>query len=223
MLVVGTLATTAVPASAVTLFLDAARGRVVDEDTGEPIPDARVIQWWHGAGAMGEPAPSLHARLAVSDERGRFAFERALAPSPWMWVSRTYGPTYGFYHPSYGLETGTPRRVETPGAHEPALVLQGSLRRSHLRLAEVRAYCHGRREGDAAAPRLREIACPLEAHEVWPTGVPRAEGERDARGRRTGTWTFHYADGSVAARGAYRAGGAVGEWTFYDRSGERVD
>lgn len=202
--------------------LEAVRGRVVDENTAEPIRGATVIQWYRGAGTGGGPQPSYHARFATTDREGRFAFERAVAPSPRMWLLETYGPGYGFYHPSYGLETATPQRVDRSGGGPAELRLGGSLRRAHLRLDALSAWCAGRHAEDAASEHLREIACPLEAHEAWPSGVPRAEGSRDARGRRTGTWTFTYADGSVAARGRYEAGGAVGEWSYYDREGRRV-
>jgi hypothetical protein len=204
--------------------LDAASGRVIDEDTREPIPGATVIEWYRGAGRFGGPQPSYHARFATTDDAGRFAFPREAVWSLRMWALRTYGPTYGFHHPSYGLETGTPRRVSADDDASPGeLRLEGSLRRSHLRLDALRAWCAGRRDEDAAAAHLREIACPLERHAHWPSGVPRAEGPRDARGRRTGEWTFRYADGTIAARGVYREGGAVGDWEFYDRAGSRVD
>lgn len=217
-------------------MLEQASGRVVDEDTGEPIPDATVIEWYRGAGRFGGPQPSYHARFATTDRDGRFVFERQIASSPRMWLLETYGPLYGFYHPSYGLETETPRRVsvgeadardarsspEAPASSGGSLLLEGSLRRSHLRLDALRPWCAGRHADDAASPRLREIACPLERHAHWPSGVPRAEGPYDARGRRTGEWTFRYGSGRVAARGSYAAGGAVGDWDFYDRSGTRV-
>lgn len=225
------LASPACAPAAGPFVLEAASGRVVDEDTGEPIPEATVIEWYQGAGRFGGPQPSYHARFARTDDEGRFSFEREIAPSLRMWALETYGPRYGFYHPSYGLESETPRRVssgsgtrdeEAGRAHAEALRLEGSLRRAHLRLDALQPYCAGRREDDAAAEHLREIACPLEAHATWPSGVPRAEGPRDARGRRTGEWTFRYASGRVAARGSFRAGGAVGDWEFYDRSGARV-
>lgn len=218
--IVGVVSLVLLPACAPALgpfVLEAASGRVVDEDTGEPIPEATVIEWILGAGSFGGPQPAYHARFATTDGEGRFAFEREFVWSPRLWFLRTYGPRHGFYHPSYGLETETPRPAQGGG-----LVLEGSLRRSHLRLDALRPYCAGRREDDAAAERLREIACPLEAHDTWPGGVPRAEGRHDDQGRRTGPWTFRHADGSVAARGAYREGGAVGDWEFYDRAGARA-
>jgi len=204
-------------AAAGPFVLEAASGRVVDEDTGEPIEGAHVIEGWQGGGRFGEPQDAIHARFATTGPDGRFAFAREWAGLR-LWLSGGYGPVYGFYHPSYGLVRESPRRASGDGG----LLLQGSLRRSHLRRDAVRAYCHGRHEDDAAAERIREIACPVEAHDTWPTGVPRWRGERDARGRRTGTWTFLRADGSVMARGAYRAGGAVGDWEFYDPHGNPV-
>jgi hypothetical protein len=195
--------------------LEEASGRVVDRDTGEPIAGATVIERWRGAGRMGGPQPDVHARVAKSDAEGRFVFVRSGARNPRLWFTKTYGPTYDFYHPSYGLEPGGEAR---PGEE---LVLRGSLRDSAARLAELPPYCLGRREG-ALARRLVEAACPLEAHATWPDGTPRARGETDPQGRRTGIWTFHREDGSLAARGGGRVGAPVGAWEFFDRSGRRV-
>jgi hypothetical protein len=206
------------PAAAGPFRLDDVGGSVVDEDTGEPIAGALVVEWWKGRGRLGAPAPAVHARFATSDAAGRFVLAGGLTP-PRLWLAHVHGPVHGFVHPSYGLETASPR--ELPGESD-ALLLQGSLRRSHLRLAALREYCTGRHDEEAGAERIVAAACPLEAHAAWPTGVPRAEGPRDERGRRTGTWTFRRADGSVAARGAYRAGGALGDWSFFDPEGNPV-
>jgi len=199
--------------------LPAAQGRVVDEDTGEPLAGALVVEWWQGGGRFGEPQHGVHARFAETGPDGRFALPRRLA-GPRLWLSSVDGPVYGFLHPSYGLVRESPRAL--PGDAD-GLLLAGSLRRSHLRLDELRPYCFGRREEDAAARRIVETACPIDAHVTWPTGVPRREGPRVAQGRRTGTWTFRRADASVIARGAYRAGGAVGDWSFFDPQGNRMD
>lgn len=195
-------------------MFEAARGRVVDRDTGEPIADATVIEWWRGAGRMGGPQPEVHARVRKSDAEGRFAFESARAPGPRLWFTKTYGPSYSFYHPSYGLEHGGEARAGED------LVLRGSLRDSAARLADLAPYCRGEPEG-AGARRLAEAACPQGAHATWPDGAPRVRGETDPQGRRTGIWTFHYEDGSLAARGEYRGGAPVGAWEFFDRAGRR--
>ena len=195
--------------------LEGAGGRVADRDAGEPIADAEVIEWYRGAGRMGGPQPEVHARFAKSDAQGRFAFARARAPGPRLWFTKTYGPTYSFYHPSYGLEHGGEARAGEE------LVLRGSLRDSAARLADLAPYCRGEHEG-AGARHLAQVACPLGARATWRDGTPRAWGEADPQGRRTGTWTFHYEGGSLAARGEYRSGAPVGVWEFFDRSGRRV-
>jgi hypothetical protein len=195
--------------------LDGARGRVVDRDTGEPIAGATVIEWWRGAGRMGGPQPEVYARSATSDAEGRFGFERERAPGPRLWLTKTYGPSYSFYHPSYGLEHGgEPRAGEE-------LVLRGSLQDSAARLADLAPYCRGEHEGPGAR-RLAEVACPPAAHAAWPDGTPRTQGETDPQGRRTGTWTFHYEGGSLAARGGYVGGAPTADWEFFDRSGRPV-
>jgi len=195
--------------------LEGAGGRVVDRDTGEPIAGATVIERWLGAGRMGGPQPEVHARSTQSDAQGGFAFAAGPAPGPRLWFTKTYGPSYSFYHPSYGLEHGG----EAPAGEE--LVLRGSLRDSAARLADLAPYCRGEHEGRGAR-RLAEVACPLDAHATWPNGSPRTQGETDPQGRRTGIWTFHHQDGSLAARGEYRAGAPVGAWEFFDRRGRRT-
>lgn len=89
-----------------TCRLPALRGRVVDADTGAPIAAATVIEWWHGAGVGGGPQPTYHARLAVSDAAGRFAFPEESAPGARLWLLRVYEPSYGFVHPDYGFVRG---------------------------------------------------------------------------------------------------------------------
>jgi hypothetical protein len=135
------------------LVLGAAEGRVVDRESGAPIEGATVIEWWRGAGRGGGPQPTYHARFATSDAGGRFAFPRALAPSPRMWLLRSYGPSYGFFHGDYGLVRGG-----EPAEGEP-LVLRGSRAEAELRRADLAPVC---------APRPRErwerelarVACP---------------------------------------------------------------
>lgn len=131
--------------------LAAAEGRVVDRDSGNGIPEAWVVQWYKGGGVPGASQPEYHARFARTDAAGQFRFEREVAPSPRMWLLRTYGPSYSFFHPSYGLLHGG---VQTRGAIE----LSGSLRDAELRRADLAPYCQGRIEG-AGARRLAELAC----------------------------------------------------------------
>jgi hypothetical protein len=135
------------------LVMRAAEGRVLDRESGEPIGGATVIEWWRGAGRGGGPQPTYHARFATSGADGRFGFPRAMAPSPRMWLLRTYGPSYGFFHPDYGLVRAGEAQ---PGV---ALELRGSREEAELRRADLGPVC---------APRPRErwerelapIACP---------------------------------------------------------------
>jgi hypothetical protein len=135
------------------LVLRAAEGRVLDRESGAPVEGATVIEWWRGAGRGGGPQPTYHARFATSDAGGRFAFPRALAPSPRMWLLRTYGPSYGFFHPRYGLVRGG------EAARGEPVLLRGSLAEAELRHADLGPVC---------APRPRErwerelarVACP---------------------------------------------------------------
>jgi hypothetical protein len=111
-----------------------------------------VIEWWHGAG-RGGPQPTYHARFATSDAEGRFAFPRACAPSPRMWLLRTYGPSYGFFHPEYGLvRAGEPAPGQTP-------VLEGSREEAELRRADLAPVCAPRPD-ERWQRELAEIACP---------------------------------------------------------------
>lgn len=199
-------------------ILDSARGRVIDQDTGEPIRGAEVIEWYRGAGSAGGPQPHYYARWTRSDREGRFAFGRAFAPSLRLWVLKTYGPTYSFYHPSYGLEHGGGRPERNV---EPEVILRGSLRHSAQRLADLVPFCRGERS-DRGARHLQQVACPPEAHTTYANGTPRATGDTDERGRRTGVWTFYYEEGKVAARGEYQAGAPRGTWEFRDRDGRVV-
>jgi hypothetical protein len=112
----------------------AAEGRVLDRESGEPIAGATVIEWWRGAG-RGGPQPTYHARFARSDGDGRFGFPRAVAPSPRMWLLRTYGPSYGFFHSDYGLVRGG-----EPAAGE-AVVLSGSRSEAELRRRDLAPVC----------------------------------------------------------------------------------
>lgn len=131
--------------------LEAVTGRVIDEDSGAPIAGAEVIEWWRGAGAS-DVAPHYFARWASTGADGRFALPRRLSPSPRMWFLRTYGPSYSFYHPDYGLEHGA--RAQAEGG----LALRGSTRRAAQRRENLAPICRGERD-DPGARHLREIAC----------------------------------------------------------------
>ncbi len=131
--------------------LAAAEGTVVDRDTGRGIADAWVVQWYRGGGVPGASQPEYHARFAQTDAAGRFAFASAPAPSPRMWMLRTYGPSYSFFHGDYGL-------LHAGVQAGPEVSLSGSLRDAALRRADLDPYCQGRIRGPGAR-RLAELAC----------------------------------------------------------------
>ncbi len=132
--------------------LAAAEGRVVDRESGDGIPEAWVVEWYRGAGAPGGSQPEYHARFARTGANGAFRFDRRFAPSPRIWLLRTYGPSYSFFHPDYGLvHGGRPAEGE-------AVLLRGSRGEAELRHADVAPYCRGDLRG-AGAQRLAELAC----------------------------------------------------------------
>ncbi len=126
--------------------LAAAHGSVVDQDSGTPIVGAHVVQWYRGGG-FSDQQPTYHLRTAETGSNGAFRFESALAPSPRMWLLKTYGPQYSFYHPDYGLE-----HTNASGAE---LALRSSLNRAPEAKAALERYC----QREAPNP-LTKIACP---------------------------------------------------------------
>jgi hypothetical protein len=135
--------------------LAAAHGRVVDAESGAPVAGAEVIEWYRGAGAFAGPQPVYHARWATSDSDGRFAFGATCAPSPRMWLLKTYGPDYSVYHPRYGLQHGARREGDS-------LVLAASLARAEQARADLAPICRGERD-DPGARHLAGLACPPSA------------------------------------------------------------
>ena len=131
--------------------LEAAAGRVVDEDEGAPIVGATVVEWHRGAGT-GDTQPVQHARWTTTDAEGAFALPREMSPSLRMWLLRTYPPVYSFYHPDYGLEHGGGK------PEQGELVLRGSRRRAAIRRANLDPICRGERD-DAGSRHLATIAC----------------------------------------------------------------
>lgn len=131
--------------------LDAVEGVVIDADSGAPLAGAEVIEWYRGAGTS-DVAPHYYARWATTDASGRFVLPRALSPSPRMWLLRTYGPSYSFYHPAYGLEHA--------GERPPTgrMVMRGSKQVAAQRLANLDPICRGERD-DPGARHLAAIAC----------------------------------------------------------------
>jgi hypothetical protein len=69
-----------------------------------------------------------------------------------MWILKTYGPRYDFYHPEYGLVRG-------PTTEEAEVVLEGSLDQAEQRLMDLQVFCSSTAD-DPGSRRLREVACP---------------------------------------------------------------
>ena len=135
------------------LVMRAVGGRVIDRETAAPLAGATVIEWWRGAGLGGGPQPTYHARFTTSGADGSFAFPRSLAPSPRMWLLRTYGPSYGFFHPDYGLvRRGSPDDGEF-------VVLTGSRDEAELRRADLAPVC-ATGPSERWQRELARIACP---------------------------------------------------------------
>lgn len=132
--------------------LAAVAGQLVDRESRGPIADAHIFQVYRGAGSPGADPHVYHARWTQTDARGNFAFDSELAPSVRMWLLKTYGPRYDFYHPAYGLVRG-------PTTAEAAVVLEGSLDQAEQRRMDLQVFC-GSIADDAGSQRLREIACP---------------------------------------------------------------
>ena len=179
-------------------------GTAMDADTQEPIAGAWIFQV-EGRSAIGADVPRVdRVEMTRTDSEGRFEFER---PSQTPFFGRSDSLRYVFYHPGYGLLRARAvrdgRRVE----------FRPSLRDAHLRQADATFYCTAPAR-DALAKKLSELACPPGVADRFPDGRPRAEGPLDDRGRRDGSWTFYREDGSIIARGEYRAGAAVGVWQF---------
>jgi hypothetical protein len=138
--------------------LPSVRGRVLERATEAPIAGAVVFERWRGAGRMGGPQPTYHARFARSDAEGRFALERGLAPSPRMWVLRTYEPSYGFAHPHYGLVyTG-----EADPGEGGDLLLRGSEADAAVRRGDLASLCETAPSDGFERELAREV-CPERA------------------------------------------------------------
>ncbi len=183
---------------------DRVLGTARDANTNEPIVGAWIFQV-EGRPASGADVARIdRVEMTKTDSDGRFEFGR---PSRTSFFGRSDPPRYVFYHPSYGLVRA---RASEDGRH---VRFRPSLRDAHLRKADAIFYCTAPRR-DPMARKLFELACPPATADRFPNGRPRAEGPVDERGRRHGRWTFYREDGSVIARGEYRAGAAVGNWLF---------
>jgi hypothetical protein len=131
--------------------LAAVEGRLIDRESRGPIAGAEIFQVYRGAGAPGSDPRVYYARWTQTDARGHFAFVSEIAPSARMWILKTYGPRYDFYHPEYGLVRG-------PTTEEAEVVLEGSLDQAEQRLMDLQVFCSSTAD-DPGSRRLREIAC----------------------------------------------------------------
>lgn len=203
-LVLTTCAVALLPATGIAS--EAVTGRVVDAATGEPIPNAWVFEAVRAERLAADVRHFRRVREVQTDADGRFRFE----PAPQSLLSRLRArfssappPRYHVYHPSYGLVWG----------REDAGTIRLDLRNAHLRQMDAKTLCVSE-ETDALHERVQSLACPPARPDEFANGRPRAEGELDRRGRRTGEWTFYREDGSTRARGRYVDGGAAGEWKY---------
>ncbi len=186
---------------------DSIVGSVRDADTDEPIEGAWIFETERRTRSGADVARVAGSRATRSDAAGRFSFEHS-AEGFWSFLFRRRPERrYVFYDPSYGL-----MRVRA-GNDGQTVKMRPSLRDAHLRQADALAFCN-RTDEDEMSRTMRELACPPSRAERFQDGSPRATGDVDEQGRRDGPWTFFRADGSVIARGVYRAGGAVGVWHF---------
>jgi hypothetical protein len=132
--------------------LAAVEGRLIDQESREPIAGAQIFQVYRGGGAPGTDPRAYYSRWTQTDARGRFVFVSEIAPSARMWLLKTYGPRYDFYHPEYGLVRG-------PTTDEAEVVLEGSLDQAEQRRMDLQVFCSST-DDDPGSRRLREIACP---------------------------------------------------------------
>ncbi len=186
-------------------------GIAVDRDTGEPIAHAHIFEVIPGEAPRADIRKFDAVRSRQTDNDGTFRFD---AESPSMakrfgnWLSPPREARFHFYHPTYGLIWGR----ESKGGQ---VRIEATLRDAHLRQADATGLCLARRVADELREIIREIACPPATPERYENGLSRAEGPTDSKGRRSGQWIFRREDGSIAAIGQYKLGGAVGEWGFH--------
>ncbi len=133
------------------VLLAAVDGQLVDRESREPIAGAQVFQVYRGAGAPGADPSVYTTRWTQTDARGRFIFVSEIAPSARMWILKTYGPRYDFYHSEYGLVRG-------PSTEEAKVMLEGSLAQAEQRHMDLQVFCSSTAD-DPGSRRLREVAC----------------------------------------------------------------
>ncbi len=132
--------------------LAAIEGQLIDRESRTPIAGAHIFQVYRGAGAPGADPNVYHARWTQTDAGGNFVFVSQIAPRVRMWILKTYGPRYDFYHPEYGLVRG-------PTTEEAAVVLEGSLDQADQRRMDLQVFCSST-DDDPGSRRLRALACP---------------------------------------------------------------
>ena len=190
---------------------EAVTGLVLDANTAEPIEYAWIFEAVPEATRGADVRTFGAVRIVSTNARGEFLFESARR----SWVDSLLHPfrsttpaRYHFYHPSYGLLWGRE-------AENGRVSFKPSLRDAHLRIADAEQFCVSGAKQDPLRNKVRSLACPPGRAARYADGSPRAQGEFDAQGRRTGRWTFFREDGSVIASGEYDAGAATGEWGFH--------
>jgi len=127
-------------------------GQLIDRDSQQPIAGAEIFQVYRGGGAPGSDPTVYSSRWTQTDALGSFHFASQIAPSARMWVLRTYGPRYDFYHPEYGLVRG-------PTTDEAEVTLEASRDQAEQRRMDLQVFCNSTAD-DPGSRRLRDIACP---------------------------------------------------------------
>jgi len=73
---------------------------------------------------------------------------------------------------------------------------------------------------------LRWVSGVLPYNEKYPGGTPKTVGYLKRSGfsdyKRHGLWTTYHANGQKESQGHYDLGRPVGEWAYWDETGERV-
>jgi hypothetical protein len=135
------------------VVLEARSGRVVDRESGAPVPGADVYQAYWGKGVAGEPRSVRALRWTTADAAGRFSFEERLSSEPGSWVPlETSEAEYGFYQPDYGLV-----RLGRPDAGGPVTLEGVPLDVEQRRAAEL-SLC-GSRPADEVAAHVARSHC----------------------------------------------------------------
>ncbi|MGB0620547.1 MAG: hypothetical protein ACPGVZ_13875 [Myxococcota bacterium] len=182
---------------------EAAEGRVVDANTGEPIAGVWVFEAVPAERLAADVRRFGRVREQQTDEDGRFRFEPVGRGFLERLFSEPKPPRYHVYHESYGFVWG---RAE-------AGRIEISLFNSNPQYQDALLFCTSKEE-DLLRERVRSLHCPPARPELFADGSPRTRGAHDARGDRTGVWRFYREDGSVIAEGWFVGGAATGNWVY---------